>query len=323
MLVRLSCRDDRYDAAVDPLAEVLDIGRVRGAVLAHVCANDPWGIRLSSRPGAAFHAITAGTCWLRLDGSAPLQLMPGDVVLLPTGISHDMVSAPDGRTRAYDRVTKEDLMTPDGDLLIAGPGAVTRFICAAYDYDHEVAHPLLSLLPRVVHIPADAPGDGGPIQSTLRLLAGELGGRSPGSRSVVTRLTDVLFVHVLREWLERESSGKCWLRALRDPQIAEVIAVMHDRPAEPWTLASLAQSVNLSRATLARRFTELVGEPPLAYLTRWRMDLAARRLRETTEPVNVIAHAVGYTSEFAFSRAYTRMRGEAPGRYRRALRAAA
>ena len=323
MPVRLSCRDAQYDAIVDPLAEVLDVSRVRGAVLAHVCAGDPWGMRLSSAPGAAFHAITAGTCWLRLDGSTPLQLMPGDVVLLPTGSTHDMVSTADGRTRAFDRVTKEELMTPDGDLLIAGPGAVTRFICAAYEYDQEVAHPLLSLLPPVVHIPADPPGDGAPIQSTLRLLGGELGGRSPGSRSVVSRLTDVLFVQVLREWLKREHGGACWLRALRDPQIANVIALMHARPAEPWTLATLAQSVNLSRATLARRFTELVGEPPLAYLTRWRMDLAARRLRETTEPVNVIAHGVGYTSEFAFSRAFTRARGEAPARYRRALHTAA
>src|SRR5262249_37209993 len=164
MPIHLSGRDVLYDVVVDPLAEVLDVGRVRGAVLAHVCANDPWGMRLSSMPGAAFHAIAAGTCWLRLDGSPPLQLMPGDVVLLPTGRSHDMVSKPGGRTRAYDRVTKEELMTPDGDLLIAGPGAMTRFICAAYDYDHEVAPPLLSLLPPVVHIPADAPGDGGPIQ---------------------------------------------------------------------------------------------------------------------------------------------------------------
>ena len=312
MLVRLSVGDARYDAIVDPLAEVLDVSRVRGAVLAHVRAGDPWGMRLSSAPAAAFHAITAGTCWLRLDGSAPLHLMPGDVVLLPTGSPHDMVSRPGGRTRAYDRVTKEELMTPDGDLLIAGPGAVTRFICAAYEYDQEVAHPLLSLLPPVVHIPADPPGDGAPIQSTLRLLGGELGGRSPGSRSVVSRLTDVLFVQVLREWLKREHGGACWLRALRDPQIANVIALMHARPAEPWTLA-----------TLARRFTELVGEPPLAYLTRWRMDLAAGRLRETTEPVNVIAHGVGYTSEFAFSRAFTRARGEAPVRYRRALHTAA
>jgi hypothetical protein len=171
---------------VDPLAEVLDVSRVRGAVLARVRANDPWGMRMSSAPGAAFHAITAGTCWLRLDGSAPLQLMPGDVVLLPIGSAHDMVSTPDGRARAYDRVTKEELMTDDGDLLIAGSGAATRFIGAAYDYDHDVAHPLLSLLPPVVHVRADAPGDAGPIQSTLRRLAGELGGRSPGSRSVVT-----------------------------------------------------------------------------------------------------------------------------------------
>ena len=98
---------------VDPLAEVLDVSRVREAVLAHVCANDPWGIRLSSTPGAAFHAITAGTCWLRLDGSAPLQLMPGDVVLLPTGSMHDMVSSPAGRARAFDRMAnKEARMTP-------------------------------------------------------------------------------------------------------------------------------------------------------------------------------------------------------------------
>src|SRR3954453_13922015 len=323
MSVHLNGRDQRYDVVVDPLAEVLDVSRVRGAVLAHVRANDPWGIRLSSTPGAAFHAITAGTCWLRLDESAPLQLMPGDVVLLPTGTGHDMVSSPDGRARPYDRVAKEELMTPDGDLVIDGPGAVTRFICAAYDYDHEVAHPLLSLLPAVVHIPAAAPGDGGPIQSTLRLLGGDLGGRSPGSRSVVTRLTDVLFVQVLREWLKGESDGAGWLRALPAPQFSEGSALLHPRRAEPWTLASLAQSVNLSRTTLARRFTELVGQPPLTYLTRWRMDLAARPLPETPEPVNVIAHGVGYTSEFAFSRAFTRMRGEAPGRYRRALRTAA
>lgn len=305
---------------MDSLTEVLDVSRVRGAVLAHVCASDPWGIRLSSTQKAAFHAITAGTCWLRLTGSTPLQLMPGDVVLLPTGSAHDMVSSPDGRVRPFDRVAKEELMTPDGDLVIAGPGAITRFICAQYDYDHEVAHPLLSLLPPLVHIPGSAPGEGDPIQSTLRLLAGELGGRSPGSRSVVARLTDVLFVQVLRGWLAREQGSASWLRALRDPQIAAVIAAIHERPAEPWTLATLAQSVNLSRATLARRFTDLVGEAPLTYLRRWRMDLAARRLRETTDPVNVIAHGVGYTSEFAFSRAFTRMRGEAPGRYRMTVR---
>jgi len=320
MLVRLTRQDVRYDSTVDPLAEVIDVSRVRGAMLAHVCANDPWGIGLSSMPGAAFHAITAGTCWLRRDGSVPLQLMPGDVVLLPTGSAHDLVSTPEGTTRSFDRVTKEGLMTPDGDLLIAGPGAVTRFICVAYDYDHEVAHPLLSLLPPVVHIPAIAPGDAGPIQSTLRLLGGELGGRSPGSQSVVTRLTDVLFVQVLREWLKRENGGASWLRALRDPQIAQVIAAMHTRPAEPWTLESLARSVNLSRATLARRFTELVGEPPLTYLTRWRMQVAAQRLKHSTDTVDTIARAVGYTSEFAFSRAFARHRGQPPGRYRRLAR---
>ena len=110
MPVHLDRRDGRYAVVVDPLTQVLDVSRVSGAVLADVCANDPWGIRLSSTPGAAFHSITAGTCWLRLDGRAPLQLMPGDVVLLPTGSAHDMVSNPDGRARAFDRVAKEELV---------------------------------------------------------------------------------------------------------------------------------------------------------------------------------------------------------------------
>src|SRR5256885_16790868 len=112
MLVRLSIRDERYGVVVDPLAEVLDVSHVRGAVLAHVCANDPWGMRLSSTPGAAFHAITAGTCWLRLDGSPPLQLMPGDIVLLPTRTAHAMVSTPPGRTRAHDPLTQAELRSP-------------------------------------------------------------------------------------------------------------------------------------------------------------------------------------------------------------------
>jgi AraC-like DNA-binding protein len=307
---------------MDALSDVLDVSRISGSVLARVRAHEPWGIELAPAGGAAFHAITAGTCWLRVGQSPPLQLMPGDVVLLPGGARHELASAPAGPTRAYDRVAKEQLVTPEGELVIRGPGAATCFLCAGYSYDHEVTQPLLSLLPPVLHVAAsDVAGDSA-VQATLRLLAVELGRQGEGSRAVVERLIDILLVHLVREWLARagDDDAASWIRGLRDPAVARTLALLHGRPAESWTLEQLAAEAHLSRSTLARRFADRVGEPPLTYLARWRMDVAARLLRETDEPVGEVGRRVGYSSEYAFSRAFSRIRGQAPGRYRRGLR---
>jgi AraC-like DNA-binding protein len=171
----------------------------------------------------------------------------------------------------------------------------------------------------VLHLPAEPADGNGAVGETLRMLSAELGGPRPGSRAIVDRLIDVLFVHVLRRWLDAEPEGSsCWLTALRDPLISEALALLHARPEHPWTIDDLASRVAVSRATLARRFTSLVGEPPLAYLTRWRMDLAARRLRETDDSLEDIAASVGYASPFAFSRAFSRHRHQSPTSYRRA-----
>jgi AraC-like DNA-binding protein len=301
---------------VDPLADVMDVSRVSGAMLANVRAHAPWGLALPQSSGASFHALTSGTAWLRVDGAEPLQLMPGDVLLLPRGIPHRLSATPDGRCRPFDRTVKEQLMTSEGDLVLDGTGAVTTFVCAGYDYDHDVAHSLLSALPAVLHMPAD-PVAGLPVTTLVSLLAGELGVRRAGARAAVARLIDLLLIHVVRAW-SADAEPPSWLRALHDPVVGRALAELHARPGEPWTITSLATEVHLSRATLARRFTELVGEPPLAYLTRWRMDLAARRLKDTTDPVQSIARDVGYTSEYAFNRAFSRHRGLPPGRYRRA-----
>jgi transcriptional regulator GlxA family with amidase domain len=198
-------------------------------------------------------------------------------------------------------------------------------LCAAYDYDHEVAHPLMSQLPPVLHVAAGMPGDDGAVAAMLRLLALELGGRPPGSRAAVGRLIDVMLIHVMRAWLRLQDVDATdgWLLALRDPVVAGAMNAIHQRPGEPWTIESLAREVSVSRATLARRFAHLVGETPPDYLTRWRMDLAAQRLRDTEDTVGAIAAAVGYRSEYSFSRAFTRHRGIAPGRYRRHARARA
>src|SRR4051794_32110533 len=140
---------------MDPLSDVLDLSRVSGVLMASVRACAPWGLDLAQRPGPACHAITSGTAWARVDDSDPLQLMPGDVLLLPGGARHQLSSDPDGNCIPFDSSTKERLMTPDGDLTLGASGAVTTFVCAAIDYDLDVGEPLMGLLPPVIHVPAD------------------------------------------------------------------------------------------------------------------------------------------------------------------------
>jgi AraC-like DNA-binding protein len=308
---------------MEPLADVLDLGRVRGALMANVRAGAPWGLELPQSPGASFHALTSGVAWLRVGEREPVQLMPGDLLLLPTGVPHRLSAEPRGRCRLFDRRMKEAQMTADGDLTLPGRGAVTTFVCAAYEYDLEVGRPLMALLPEVLHVPAD-PVHGREVALLVELLAGELGGHGPGSPAATARLIDLLLIAAIRRWLSStpQDAQPSWLHALRDPIVGRTIALLHERPAERWTLEALAHEVHLSRATLARRFTQAVGEPPLAYLARWRMQLAARRLKDSSDTVEQIARDVGYTSEFAFNRAFARSRGVPPGRYRRLARAA-
>jgi AraC-like DNA-binding protein len=308
---------------MDPLADVLDLSRVRGALMANVRARAPWGLELPQNSGASFHAVTSGTAWLRVDGYETLQLMPGDLLVLPSGVAHRLSSEPKGRCRRFDRSMKEERMTPEGDLELAGHGAITTFVCAAYDYDLDVAQPLMGLLPPVLHVPAH-PVTGRSTAALVDLLAGEIGARDAGSRAAVARLIDLLLIVAIRRWVEEQPDrgAPSWLTALRDPVIGRVLALLHDRPGEQWTLETLAREVHISRATLARRFTEEVGEPPLAYLGSWRMQIAAQRLKHTSETVESIAREVGYTSEYAFNRAFSRHRGQPPGRYRRLARAA-
>jgi AraC-like DNA-binding protein len=301
---------------VDPLADVLNLAQVRGAVAATLHAGEGWGLDLADVPGAAFHAVTTGTAWLTVPGHQQHHLMPGDVVLLPTGVRHELASSPTQPRHPFDHVAAEQAMSAGGRLTIGDGRSHTQILCASYQYDRAVMAPLLSLLPPVMYVPSRAAD---PVaESLIRLLAHELSEPRPGAGGVLNRLLDIVLVHVIRQWLAADPGDvpASWLLGLRDPVVAAALTALHSAPARAWTLEDLARETATSRATLARRFPAVVGETPGGYLTRWRMDLAARQLRTTTHPVGAIARSVGYTSEYAFNRAFARISGMPPGRYR-------
>ena len=307
---------------MDPLADVLELSRVSGALLANVRARAPWGLDIAQSTGASFHAVTSGMAWLHMADGDPIQLMPGDVVLLPSAAAHRICSEPDGPCVPFDRIVKQQMIGADGELHLDGPGAATTFVCAGYDYDLDVAGRLVGVLPTVLHVAAD-PFRERDVGAIVALLASEVGGTAAGSRTAAARLIDLLLIAAVRSWSRQEppDGRPSWLVALHDPMIAQALALLHERPGDPWTLERLAREVHVSRATLARRFADAVGESPLAYLTTWRMDLAARRLKTSTDNVETIANEVGYSSVYAFNRAFARYRGQPPGRYRRFARA--
>lgn len=307
---------------MDLLADVLAISAVRGTLGARIEAGEDWGWWASPSPAsAAFHAVTAGTAWLALPGRAPLQLMPGDVILLPTGTAHVLGSDAAAVARTNDRVFDSWEQAGSGTVRIGSGPTQTHILCAHYEHDPAISTQVVTLLPDVVHIRAQ--NGGSCLDDTVRLLARELAHPQLATAVVLDRLVDILLVQLLRVWLAREPARAqpSWLGVLDDPTVGAAVAKLHEQPARAWTTAALAQELAISRATLSRRFAAVLGESPGAYLTRWRMDLAARRLRDSDDSLEEIAAAVGYTSVYAFSRAFSRARSQPPGRFRSSARA--
>lgn len=309
---------------MDVLADVLSNTRLDGKVFCRSELKAPWGMTFDTSAQAVIHVVARGTCWLRTRTTPePVQLVQGDVLLLPHGSGHTLLSAPSVRPESFSELMARGLFGEDGNLRLGGDGPSTVLLCGAYRFEHDGVHPLLALLPDLIHVPADGDAMAARLEPAVRMLISEFAQPGPGSAAITARLVDVLFIHVIRCWLERQPEGAGgWLGAVRDAQVGQALARMHAEPRRDWTVESLAAEVAMSRATFARRFRELVGEPPLEYLTRWRMDLASRLLRETDAPLARIAERVGYASEFAFNRTFHRVRGLPPGRYRERIQQA-
>jgi AraC-like DNA-binding protein len=317
---------------MDVLSDVLSAVRLTGAVFFDVDASAPWcgvspGVERIARrvmPDAerviAFHAILSGSCWVSLeDASAvPFLANAGDVLVVPGGAPHVMGSSRELRgnpdlTLYYRPV---DALLPF-NLTVHGGGGDdhARYVCGYLGCDARPFNPLLASLPALMCV--RKPATGGWVTDLFRIALAEGSSKRPGGETVLAKISELMFVEVLRrhiEGLPEESRG--WLSGLRDPHVGKALRLIHGRPTEPWTLEKLAQQVGLSRAAFASRFTEFVEVPPMQYVARWRLQLAARLIEQGASLANACAE-VGYESEAAFNRAFKKFVGVPPGAWRK------
>ena len=303
----------------DALTDILESVRMRGSIFSRATLDAPWGVESGTTQTGIFHAVVRGHAWVRLaDGGDSFELHRGDVVMMPGGDNHLMTDAPETATCPIGSATTVDDRGM-GHLVIDGGGAHTSLICGTVEFDRAEAHPVFSLLPPLVVVRDRVGRMSQVVETIVELIAHEVDDPVPGSETVVARLTDVLLVYVLRQYVADLPDGEVgWLGALRDGPIADAMGLIHRYPDQPWTVDQLANRVGLSRSTFFARFRAAVGETPGDYLTRWRIHLATRLLREEQCSVAAAARRVGYATEAAFSNAFVRVTGLRPGAYKRA-----
>jgi AraC-like DNA-binding protein len=304
---------------VDPLGEALHFLRMSGVFYCRSEFTAPWGLALPAMQDCLmFHVVTSGRCWLEVAGAEPRLLQPGDFALVPHGKGHLLTSEPGTPADGLFDLPREEVSDRFEILRHGQGGAATHLVCGAVRFDHPAARHLVTLLPKMIAIEASNSPHMDWMQSTLRFMAAEARELRPGGETVITRLADILVIQAIRAWMEQDPAAQTgWLGALQDKQIGRAIALIHRDPARAWTLASLASEVAMSRSAFAARFTELVGVSAMHYVARWRMHVALTWLKEQDIALGDLAGRLGYQSEAAFSRAFKRFMGVAPGAVRR------
>lgn len=314
----------------DLLSDLLDGMHLAGTVLFRAEFREPWSVDTPKCDQLArmlpfrtehiipFHVIAAGGCWLDLPQGPPVWLDEGDVVVLPYGHMH--------RLRGRDATAS----VPVGELLprppwndipvvdYGGGGGLTHIVCGFLQCDELLFHPVLQSLPALLHVsPGTTPADRW-LATTIRHTAAEAGSRTPGSRTMLPRLTELMFVEILRNHMQGLSADEVgWFAACNDGLVGSALKALHSTPFDDWSLDGLARRVGASRTVLAERFKHLLGLPPIQYLRCWRLQLAAQKLKSGELPVKSVADDTGYESEAAFSRAFKRQFGVPPGEWRK------
>jgi AraC family transcriptional regulator, alkane utilization regulator len=314
---------------MDVLSEVLRLVRMTGAVFLNAELTAPW---LTESPPSnvlaealmpeaehliEYHLIVEGRCHIKLLDGEPILLEAGDVVMFPKGDPHLMGSDLDA-----EAISAQNLVMPAVGITAprqyGGGGAMTRVVCGYLSVDRTLCASLIAALPRMLRVSARNSEVSGWLQAYMRFSLVERSEERPGGACVLAKLSELLFIEAIRRYVESlpaEQSG--WLAGVRDPFVGRALGLLHGSPAQPWTVESLGRQIGLSRSSFAERFVELIGQPPMQYLTQWRLTLAAHLLRTTNKATSLIADEVGYDSEAAFNRAFKRELGSPPATWRK------
>jgi AraC-like DNA-binding protein len=313
---------------MDVLSDVLQTIRLQGALFLNTECHEPWCVNVPKGTDMAkllypdsasvviCHTVLEGRCWIQPAGGEPLALQTGDVVAIPHGDAHMI-----GSGLQYAPVNIKDAMPVKAPELkpmrYGGDGDRTLLVCGWFAYDRDVPNPLVSVLPQVFRSAVGARPAGPWLEQSIRYALAEAASAQPGSSAVATKVAESLFVETLRAYIDSLPPAQPgWLSGLRDPQVGRCLELMHSQPARDWSVDSLAEQIHVSRSVLAQRFNDFVGVPPMQYLKRWRLSIAARMLRGDRVSIGRITEAIGYESEASFSRAFKQEYGVSPGQWR-------
>src|SRR5688572_26257683 len=303
--------------SMDVLTDVLTTFELKGWLSSRRELVPPWRYDFATSKDSMFHVLSFGGAYLQVEGAAePIRVEDGDVVLFPTGHPHSLYDDP---TSPLTRLVHLDYNPQRGHQVVdyEGEGPKLLMLCGAFHFEYPHDFPLLHHLPKLIHIPGAQGRMEQGFADIVRLIARESASQQPGTEVVLRRLTELLFIQVIRLWITQQAEASvAWVGALRDQPISAALGMIHQSPESKWTVKELADAAALSRSAFSARFTELVGEPPMTYLTRWRM-LRATRLLKNEVRMETIAELLGYTSEVAFRKAFKREIGIPPAQYRK------
>ncbi len=302
-------------SSMDVLTDVLNTLELKGWLSSRRELTPPWRYDFAASQDSMFHVLSLGGGYLEVEGEAePIRVEDGDVLLFPMGHPHSLYDHP---ASPLTRLVQLDYNPQRGHQVVnrEGEGPKPLMLCGAFHFEYPHDFPLLHRLPKLIHIPG-AQGEQG-FADLVHLIARESASQYPGTEVMLRRLTELLFIQVIRLWIAQQAEASVgWVGALRDQPISAALGLIHQSPARKWTVKELADAAALSRSAFSARFSELVGEPPLAYLTRWRM-LRATRLLKNEVRMETIAEQLGYESEAAFRKAFKREIGMPPAQYRK------
>jgi AraC-like DNA-binding protein len=336
---------------MDVLSDVLRVVRLTSAVFFTARFSSPWSVespppdqlarslRLRAESIAMFHVLVEGQCWVSFGDHAPIKMEAGDVLIFPRGDAHVMSSHVGGKPRPIGSLLPSERSEEIPQLDYGGGGQPTRFVCG-YLHCDQAFNPLIGALPTMLFVSgrdgaggrlpseaeaAERPGvvlvsADGWLATTLRHTVEQADATHPGSSAMLARLTELLYLDVLRRYMQQLPSGHIgWLAGVNDPEVGRALKSLHARPDRAWTVEELAHEVGVSRSALAQRFTELTGDAPMRYLAGWRIQLAKHLLLQTGLPIAEVADRVGYESEAAFNRAFKRLVGAPPVAWRKGI----